>query len=439
MAETIERGPAISLGALTDANLVVINGVVQTNAQIQPTDGPSISYQGDAIPDVRVFPANKDGLQTARIPCFVSSPYIVMVDAIPSVSSASGSNTGTVAAAQAISSAGGAFTLISTQPSCSASGSAAHGIVPLIPKAYPTSYTGTVGTPINVLALDFGFTYGTTTASSTTVTVADSSLFYVGQWICIAGAGNSATTLPLVTQVTAIPTSTTITLATAAIGAVTRAPIGSTNYSGPYPAGSSANAVNPYWNGGVAGLFNPTEGIARNIAVYAAANAITNSVVINGYDVYGYKMTETISFTTSGSAQTVYGKKAFKYIYSATLTNADGSHNVSLGVGDVIGYALRIDKWEYSNNFYNGTFTTAQTGWTQAYQPTSGASTATSADVRGTIQVGSAGGGSPISGGANLDGTKRIALMMTVPLSNLINCTPAAPQYMFGTAQYSNF
>lgn len=407
MAETTIRGPAVSLGPLMGSG------------GAEPYDGPDISYQGGALIDPRYSPANKDGMNAGRIPAFLSSPYVVMVDNVPAATTTAN----LAALANAVS--GTAMALVTTAAGGSAAGVASVAQVPLLlPGA---------SAPIQVLAQDFGFTTGTTVAGNKTVTVPDSTLFQVGQWIVIGGAGNSGNTASLITQVQTLATATTITVSVAPTGALTYAPIGNANFYGAWPAQGVPNAVNPYVNGGVAALFNPVEVLARAVSITGVSGGAGGAFLVKGYDIYGVAMSETI--TVGAGAVTKYGQKAFKYVVSITPQFSD-AHNYSAGNSDTFGCALRTDKWEYVQIFWNASFATTATGWVQALQPGSGPSTATTGDVRGTVQVGSKGNGSALATiGANADGVKRLAIMMSVPLYNLVNATPVNSTPMFGLAQ----
>src|SRR5260370_38846138 len=70
MAETVFRGPGYVAGMLFDG-------------RDEPMDGPSITFQGDGLPDVRFSPTKKDGLYPGRVPAFLNSPYFVLADNIP--------------------------------------------------------------------------------------------------------------------------------------------------------------------------------------------------------------------------------------------------------------------------------------------------------------------------------------------------------------------
>ena len=290
------------------------------------------------------------------------------------------------------------------------------------------------GSAVSVLAIDFGFTVGTTTAGSKTVaSIPDVTQLYPGQWIVIGGAGNSTNTASLVTQVQTITPATTpsgsITVSPVPTGSLAAAPIGSANAYGAFPAQITATAVNPYFAAGTTSCLNPTESLARGLSYTAASGATATSITVKGYDIYGQPMTETKTLTANS---TVYGTKAFKYVASATLNAADGAHNYSVGVSDLYGLHVRSDKWEYTNTFFNGGFNTANTGWTAAVQTTA---TATSGDVRGTIQMGTIG---PISGygATSSNGSIRFAIFMSIPLFNATYATPVNTTPMFGVTQF---
>lgn len=432
MAETVYRGPAISIGSLM-GNVVTSAGVGV--GLIEATDGPGIEYQANTFPDPRFGPFNKDSLNIARIPTFLNNPYVVMVDTLPSAAS-----TTSLAAAQAVT-AGTPLTPTTVDGGGSGAGvpSMAHS-VPIFPMVGATGQSfPPTGAKVTVSAIDFGFTTGTTNATST-VTVPDSTQFYAGQWIVIGGAGNSAKTLPLIAQVLTLPTATTITVSPTPLSTLTNSAIGSANlYTNQYtnwPPNQSASAAQPYVSAGVGAVLNPLEAIARGVSITANAGATTNVVTVRGYDIFGMPMSEAITAT---AAATVFGKKAFKYIASITPATTDAGHTLAAGVSDVMGFHTRSDRWEYANIFYNGAFVTAQTGWLKA--DTTTPATATTGDVRGTVQLSSGGAGgsaTAISGGTITTGSLRLTIMASVPLWNLINGTPNSCVSLMGVTQFTN-
>lgn len=409
MAETVFRGPAYSAGAVMDG-------------RVELTDGPGLEYQANGFPDIRYFPTRKDGLYPGRVPAFLNSPFTVLVDAIPSAVS-----TTAIAAAANVTN-GTAMTLVTVAAGGSSGVPSFAPSVPLVPFLQGSSAL------VNAGAIDFGFTTGTTTAGNASVPVPDSSLFALGQWICIGGAGNSAKTASLITQVIGSADATHITVNPAPSGSLSNAPIGNCNVPGPLP-GSAPNAVSPYITGGLGTFFNPAETIARCISITGSASATGGTFTVRGWDVYGVPMSENI--TIGAGAVTKFGQKAFKYIKSVTPGFTD-AHNYSVGYGDTFGLHIRSDKWEFLNIFYNGTFATTSSGWLA--RDNTNPATATTGDVRGTVQTSANGNGSTPSAPLNTatNGSIRLTIAMTVPLYNNLFGTPLNSVPMFGQTQFTN-
>lgn len=420
MTESIGRGPNVGLGALV-GNVTTSAG--QQVAALDPYDGPGLDYQGAGWPDPR-FIANKDGLGTGRIPAFFSAAPVVLVDALPSASTATPAD---IAALQATTN-GTAMTLVSSQASVANNGQCQHmPACPLIPNG--------ASAPISVFGLDMGFVYGTTTAGSGTVTVVDSTVFQLGRWVVIGGAG--AAGKPLITQVTNPSLSaTTITTSPAAVTAVTRAPISSGNAYIGFPANVQATGVSPFVLGGVSRFFNAAEGVARSVGITAAAGAAGGIFTVVGYDIYGFAMTEAI--TVGAGAAVAYGNKCFKYIVSITPNVTDASAHYSAGVGDVIGMNIRSGRFEYLYPFVAGAQIVI-TGWKAGLTAPNGPSSSTTADVRGSIQVGTrgnnTGSGSAGATGGPFSGTVRITVSKMITTEAQINSTPNSAVNMFGLAQ----
>jgi hypothetical protein len=426
MAETINRGPYVGLGSLM-GNVNTSSGSPVDSVDVY--DGPSMLYQGVSFLDPRYFPANKDGLGAGRIPAFLGSQDTFAVNAIPSASTATPQD---IAANQATTN-GTAMTLVSAQPSAANNGQCAHmPSCPFVPSSGPNA-----GKIVTVFALDMGFVYGTTTAGSKTVTVVDSNAFYVGQWVVIGGAGNSGATIPLITYVTALPTATTVTIFNAAVAAVTRAPIANANNYMGFPANPVATGASPYVLGGVGRFFNPTEGVARAVGINAAAGAAGGIFTVVGYDIYGNPMSEAI--TVGAGAAVAYGNKCFKYIASVTPNVTDAVAHYGVGVSDTIGLNLRSTLWEHMITFVNQAMLTAATGFTAALALQSGPSTTTTADVRGSMQVGTRGNNTGVgaagAAGGPLSGTVRVAIRVGVTPAAMTLATPANSQTVYGVAQ----
>jgi hypothetical protein len=409
MAETILRGPGCSLGSMIDG-------------RVELFDGPEIHYQAGAIPDPRYSPVPKDGLSPGRVRTFFNTPYVVMADNIPSASSTTAPAIATGVVATALV----AIPLATAQLAGSAAGvPSASPAIPIIPFGAANTTT--------VLALDFGFATGTTTNNSTTVVVQDSSKFSPGTWYVFGGAGNSSASAPLIAQAISIVNATTITISQKAGTGLSNIPIGAANqlFTGfvaqlANQAPPAANAAFPFVLGGLAALFNPLEALTRNVTVTGTTGA-TAQFLVTGYDIYGQLMTELI---TSSGTTTVGGKKAFKYIQSVVPQQSQAAGSTfNVGVGDTFGINLRSDFWEYLNVFWNGGFMAANNGWTAAVLTSP--ATNTTGDVRGTLNVSAF--TSPITGTAN--GVRRLTIMGSVPLFNMINATPLNSSSLFGVTQ----
>lgn len=416
MTNTNWRGPTNSMGAMEDGT-------------IGEDDGPNYIYQGTLFPNLRGGFFNKDSFGAGRVPGFLDNPQIVTVDNIPSQA------TTTIIALNAVVTSGTAMTLLTVAPGNTTAGvpSAATG-VPIIP------FGGTA--VVNAaIALDFGFTTGTTTAASSAVVVVDNTLFTQGQWICIGGAANAAKTSTLCTQVTAISTAntTTINVFPVPLGSLTNAPIGSGNlfnnylpYATQYGPGTPvANASVNELAAGMFRVFNPVGAISRNVAIASAsATAAGGAFKVSGYDIHLQAMSETITVTANTTA-VFYGKKAFKFISSVVPQFSDTA-TYSVGIGDTFGLPIRADRQEYTDWSWSGTFKSTSTGFLGS---TNTSATLTSGDVRGTLQVSTLGAGASGVSSTSSNGIARLFIVQTLPLWNTISGTPTNTAPFFGTSQ----
>lgn len=139
--------------------------------------------------------------------------------------------------------------------------------------------------------------------------------------------------------------------------------------------------------------WNPMALLGRAVSITAAASATYATATVNGYDIYGYPMTEAITITANS---TVNGKKAFKYIKSVVLSGgtADTTHAYSVGTADVFGFPLRSDTFgdvlvNNATALVGTTLITAATNYLPADRTTP---SATTADVRGTFAATSSSG-----------------------------------------------
>ena len=181
-------------------------------------------------------------------------------------------------------------------------------------------------------------------------------------------------------------------------------------------------------------FWDPTKALARGIAVTAANGAtVTGTITIRGYDLYGYPMTETI--TPVANSQ-VSGKKAWKYIASATPNYSDTSL-YSVDTIDLYGFAMATTSFAYVQIFSGNPATPANNPVTSApgfVGAVATTATAITGDVRGTIN----------STMLTADGTKRLTMYVS-PTVNVIGATTAGagsyagqnwPSGLFGVQQF---
>ena len=424
MADTNFRGPITAMGALEiDAG---------TTATPQPFDGPSGFYQGGAVLDSRGAPFPAVGNLPGRAAAFLNNGAFWAVDNKPQAAA-----NNVIAVAQVGTNAL-ALLLATTAINGVNAGNPSIGVnIPIIPQGTTVVTTA--------LALDFGFSTGTTTAASSTVVVADNTKFTVGQWVLISGVGNAANQLSQFTQVQTITTANTtgITVSPSPIAALNNAPIGQSNLYGATllppgtqfgPSTVTPTAISPNMQAGLLRVHNPVEALSRNLSITLSTGGVATAVgfLINGWDLWRMPMTELINVPATTSATTAYGQKAFKYINNIIPQSNPAGNTYSVGIGDTFGFPLRADEWEQTEIYWAGTSVTASTGTIAAITTVATNSTG---DVRGTVQISTSGRGTAISGGLVSNGTSRLAIVQDVGVWNTVFATPINPVPMFGVTQ----
>lgn len=402
MTGTVHSGPIITAGNTMDA--------LQNSAQLtNPSAGPNIEYHGNSFLDVRYLPLNKESIgNLGVIPAVLANPSPIALNVVPVTAGASGN----VATAQGVTS-GVAMTLASA---------AAAGIstnVPMLAGAVSFTVPDTI---VNTaVVMDFGIEAVTTVSGNKTITVGSSATYRIGQPVVIANAGNSAGTVALLTYVTALPSTTTITLADAPLVSSSTVRIGSglpgwNNLSGaPVQRPTFAS---PNISGGVGLFFDATQAISRGVAITGVASGTGGIFTVAGLDIYGNVQTQAI--TVAAGANTVKSTKTWKAITSVTSNFTDTSHNYSVNTIDLFGFPFRNDFWETLSIYYAGALITSSTGWVKG-DLTSPATTATG-DPRGTYALQSASNSS-----------NRLFIIQQLPFLNLVRSNPTAPQFLYGT------
>jgi hypothetical protein len=225
-----------------------------------------------------------------------------------------------------------------------------------------------------------GLTIGSVLTDSTTAAniPANTTIIGYGGGTAAAGAGGVGS---YIMSANATATATGDTVTALFVGNATGAP----------------NAVAPgTGNAGTIHLYHPYAMCSRALSITSTTSQVSaNAFVVNGFDVYGYPMTENI-VTSGTSATTTSGKKAFKYIQSITPTLTDGTGTYSAGTLDVVGFPIRSDNFQQGIAEYdvslmmNNAAITSASGYVAAVTTVP---TATTGDVRGTYLLGTSSNG----------------------------------------------
>lgn len=143
--------------------------------------------------------------------------------------------------------------------------------------------------------------------------------------------------------------------------------------------------------------------VGRNITATTThgSSVVAMTIVVNGTDIYGDVISETITVAATGTTQNDAGAKAFYSVTSIAITAAaDAEANtLNMGFGDVIGLPYRIDDKNKVIPMFDGGVDAATV---VAGDDTT--ATATTGDVRGTIDP-----------DGTLDGTKLLGVMFLSP------------------------
>jgi hypothetical protein len=227
----------------------------------------------------------------------------------------------------------------------------------------------------------------------------------------------------------------------------TVARVGTGNIWQPNEGGTFAlpTAAAPYLASGPAVAFDPRQGITRGLVATGVTGGAGVTLTVRGYDVFGQAMSENI--VVAAGANTVYGIKAWKYITSVTPSATD-AHAYSLGTSDVLGFNSKAVQIENTEVWWAAALNTAATGFIAGLVAKT-TSTATTADVRGTMQLSAIGGGSGI-GATATNGTSTgsgatlafsgnvVSLMVRNAPQELFFATPVSAATLLGQAQFAN-
>lgn len=178
---------------------------------------------------------------------------------------------------------------------------------------------------------------------------------------------------------------------------------------------------------GSVSIWDPTHAISRCVTIVAQSTFGTSATfTFNGFDLYGYQMTETV--TSSGAANVGWTltqnlPKAFKYILSVTgVVGAYSTGTVSTvtsitaGVLDAFGFPLRVDNPGYVTAWWGpssaATLVNVVSTASHIFASTATA-TSTTADVRGVLQT------STMAAGASNGTNNRLTMFISPSVQNL--------------------
>lgn len=123
---------------------------------------------------------------------------------------------------------------------------------------------------------------------------------------------------------------------------------------------------------------------------------VASTITVTGYDVHKAKMVEVHTVTAGGTSKAVAGAKAFAYISSIAITSAGNSttNTVNIGWNDVLGLPYKLTaKSDLIGVWFNDTLDGSAT---VVLAVTTDPATASTGDVRGTVDTASASNGSAV-------------------------------------------
>ena len=203
----------------------------------------------------------------------------------------------------------------------------------------------------------------------------------------------------------------------------------------------STAAVLPFGQSGTIAAWNPASGTGRVINLTTTTtNATPIICLVNGRDMYGFKMTEAITASTLSSVG--IGRKAFKYITSVICaTTTINSTGLGIGFIDTFGLPLKLPYMTndmsiaFSTNYFSPIAAVAVTSAIVSAASTT-TQTSTTSDVRGVYASTIATNGTAaniISGSAAV----RVQIKQNIT-ANMVSAITASDQTaFFGLTQYS--
>lgn len=193
----------------------------------------------------------------------------------------------------------------------------------------------------------------------------------------------------------------------------------------------------PFGTAGTVTMWNPAGGAGRCVSITTSSSGDAGTYSIAGRDVYGYKITETLSLsqgTTNSSGYTIKSQKAFKYVSAITNSTTTTSTSVYIGFSDTFGFPLIVP---YAGINVQVEVLASAFGSSVALVPLSSLNTrlastvptqtSTTPDVRGTF-----------ASSVASNGTVRLQMLVTPLAANMVSMSSTNVAPLFGLTQFSS-
>ena len=168
--------------------------------------------------------------------------------------------------------------------------------------------------------------------------------------------------------------------------------------------------------------WDPTKpAMGRAVSISSTSDLHLINFTVKGYDPYGYPVTSTIAGPNNSTVNTT---KTFKWVASVTPDTTDGSHNVTVGTADIFGLPIRADSLFYVYAFWNEIAFATSSHLTFTAADTTSPATASTTDVRGTLNL------NADAGGTASNGTIKLRVAVVPSVANISTTTG-----LFGVAQ----
>lgn len=377
MAITANEGPYVAFGNLPSPP-----------PENNPSLGPSLFFAGAALLDPRPFYTYLG--RGRRIAAWNTTSRITTLNAIPMTKSA------TIIAAAANTVSGTPMTLASTSVDGLAVGVTITRADTNVAAASLLKLDPLVASVVATIALG---------SNIMTVTAVNAAGGHCYNQLCpgmVLKDATNSTYLPTGTYITGWAANQQGTgaglLGTYTLSAAATTAISGDTITGLFTGNSTTPAFLPtvaFGADGTVQCWNPADMSTRTL-LYTCNNSsgTGGNFTANGFDVYGYPITETVTIAPSG-ALTIAGTKAFKFISSITPAFSDATYTYSVGTNDVVGLPLRSDAYQVGAEYdvslmFNNAAIASSTGYLAAVLTTP---TAITGDVRGTYALQTASSG----------------------------------------------